>query len=75
MSDLFEGFRWREVLAVVTAIVFFLMIMIDATRDIDAAFRDEIRGLRERVRTLEVKATAQECLNSPEICRAIQRGD
>lgn len=73
MPDLFEGFKWREVLAVVAALVFFVAIMIDTVRDLDAFYTEENRILRNRIRALEIKITAHECAINPEICRVMHR--
>lgn len=79
MPDLFEGFRWREVIAVLLAFVFFIGIMIDTVRDLDTSIRseridadtrlrEEATALRARVRELEVKQAQLWCAVNPETC-------
>lgn len=75
MPDLFEGFRWREVAAVVLCMVFFVTIIIQSVRDIDDVRRTEDTSLRKRIEKLEIMMVAQQCLDNPELCRAIRRGD
>lgn len=68
MPDLFEGFRWKEVVSVVTgftaSVGFFVLIMIDAYRDLDQTLTTRVdntakfvledsRLLRGQMRELE----------------------
>ena len=83
MPDIFADFRWREVVSVVVAFVtvvaFFVVIMIDVMRDLDMVIRTESQELRPRIRALEiglvqlkarleVERILRICADRPEVC-------
>lgn len=73
MPDLFEGFRWREVFAVIGAVVFFVLILIDSVRDQQNYVDQQLNMMRERLRVVEIQNVALQCAMNPELCRAIPR--
>lgn len=62
MADLFEGFKWREVAAIVSIVGFIIIITITRLNAFDA-----------RLREVEVEIASLKCAMNPEICGFIRK--
>lgn len=69
MADLFEGFRWKEVAAILGIVTFFVGILITSRQ----ADRIEIEEIEARLRKMETGMVAVQCQVSPETCRMLER--